>query len=51
MITFIDENREEFGVEPICDVIQIAPATYYEHKHQQRVIRVAGRHGRNASRR
>jgi len=36
MITFIDENREEYGVEPICDVIEIAPATYYEHKHQER---------------
>ena len=36
MITFIDENKEEYGVEPICDVIEIAPATYYEHKHQQR---------------
>jgi transposase InsO family protein len=36
MITFIDENREEYGVEPICDVIEIATATYYEHKHQER---------------
>ena len=36
MIEIIDENREEFGVEPICDVIEVAPATYYEHKHQER---------------
>ncbi len=36
MITFIDENKEEYGVEPICDVIEIAPATYYERKHQER---------------
>jgi hypothetical protein len=36
MITFIDENKEEYGVEPICVVIEIAPATYYEHKRQQR---------------
>lgn len=36
MITFIDDHRAEFGVEPICDVIEIAPATYYEHKRQQR---------------
>ncbi len=36
MITFIDDHRAEFGVEPICDVIKIAPATYYEHKRQQR---------------
>jgi putative transposase len=36
MIMFIDENNEEYGVEPICDVIEIAPATYYERKHQER---------------
>jgi transposase InsO family protein len=36
MIAFIDENRDAYGVEPICDVIEIAPATYYEHKHQER---------------
>ncbi|GAC1377855.1 MAG: hypothetical protein NVSMB4_07470 [Acidimicrobiales bacterium] len=26
---FIDENRTEFGVEPICSVLQVAPSTYY----------------------
>ncbi|GAC1539920.1 MAG: hypothetical protein NVS3B12_26460 [Acidimicrobiales bacterium] len=26
---FIDENRSEFGVEPICSVLQVAPSTYY----------------------
>jgi transposase InsO family protein len=36
MIAFIDENRDAYGVEPICETIEIAPATYYEHKHQQR---------------
>jgi transposase InsO family protein len=36
MIAFIDEHRELHGVEPICDVIQIAPSTYYEHKARQR---------------
>ena len=36
MITFIDENRDAYGVEPVCDVIEIAPATYYEHKRQER---------------
>jgi transposase InsO family protein len=29
MTAFIDEFREEFGVEPICRVLQIAPSTYY----------------------
>ena len=29
MSTFIDERREEFGVEPICSVLPIAPSTYY----------------------
>ena len=32
MVSFIDENREEYGVEPICEVIPIAPSTYYAHK-------------------
>jgi len=29
MTAFIDERREEFGVEPICAVLPIAPSTYY----------------------
>jgi putative transposase len=29
MIQFIDEHRDEFGVEPICAELPIAPATYY----------------------
>lgn len=36
MIDFIDEHKATFGVEPICDVIEIAPATYYERKRQER---------------
>jgi len=32
MVSFIDENREAYGVEPICAVIPIAPSTYYEQK-------------------
>ncbi len=31
MVAFIDEHREEFGVEPICAQLPIAPSTYYEH--------------------
>ncbi len=29
MVSYIDDNREEFGVEPICDTLQFAPSTYY----------------------
>ncbi|SFI01118.1 hypothetical protein E3O11_16620 [Cryobacterium levicorallinum] len=29
MITFIDENKHDYGVEPICKELQIAPSTYY----------------------
>ena len=32
MVSFIDTNRDEFGVEPICDVLQVAPSTYYAAK-------------------
>jgi len=35
MVSFIDENREAYGVEPICEVIPIAPSTYYERKARQ----------------
>ncbi len=31
MIGFISDHRTEFGVEPICRVLPIAPATFYEH--------------------
>jgi putative transposase len=31
MISFIDEHRPVFGVEPICKVLPIAPSTYYEN--------------------
>jgi putative transposase len=29
IVSFIDANRAELGVEPICDVLQVAPSTYY----------------------
>jgi transposase InsO family protein len=31
MKAVIDEHREDYGVEPICRVLPIAPSTYYEH--------------------
>jgi putative transposase len=36
MVAFIDEHRATYGVEPICAVLPIAPATYYAHKAWQR---------------
>jgi transposase InsO family protein len=32
MVSFIDAHREDYGVEPICRVLPIAPSTYYEHR-------------------
>ena len=31
-VEFIDAHRHEFGVEPICTALQIAPSTYYAAK-------------------
>lgn len=36
MVTFIDQHRETYGVEPICAVLPIAPSTYFRHKGHQR---------------
>ena len=35
MVTFIDAHRGTYGVEPICEVLPIAPATYFRHKTEQ----------------
>jgi len=32
MVDFIEGHRSEYGVEPICAVLPIAPATYYQHR-------------------
>jgi transposase InsO family protein len=32
MVGFIDDHHEEHGVEPICEVLPIAPSTYYAQK-------------------
>jgi len=32
IVAYIDEHRDEFGVEPICEVLQVAPSTYYAAK-------------------
>ena len=28
-MSFINQHRERFGVEPICQTLQVAPSTYY----------------------
>ena len=35
MVAFIDDHRGEYGVEPICAVLPIAPSTYYAHKARE----------------
>ena len=32
IVEFIDAHRDEFGVEPICAQLEIAPSTYYAHR-------------------
>ena len=32
---FVDEQRDDYGVEPICKVLPIAPSTYYEQRARQ----------------
>ena len=32
IVEFIDAQRDEFGVEPICRTLQVAPSTYYSAK-------------------
>jgi putative transposase len=32
MTKFVDDNRDDFGVEPICRTLQVAPSTYYAYK-------------------
>ena len=34
-VAFIDEHRKVYGVEPICEVLQFAPSTYYDAKNRQ----------------
>jgi transposase InsO family protein len=36
MVAFIDDHRTTFGVEPICQVLPIAPSTYFRRKAEQR---------------
>ena len=42
IVGFVDDNRDELGVEPICRVLQIAPSTYYAAKRRAVVPSVRG---------
>jgi len=35
MVSFIDDQRAEYGVESICAQLPIAPSLYYEHKARE----------------
>ena len=39
MTKYIDAHRERFGVEPICQVLEIAPSTYYAAKSRPPSVR------------
>lgn len=41
MVSFIDADRGELGVEPICTMLQIAPSTYYSFKSRPVSARAA----------
>jgi putative transposase len=32
IVDYIDAHRDEFGVEPICTELQVAPSTYYAYR-------------------
>ena len=46
IVAFVDEHREEFGVEFICRHMQVAPSTYYAAK--RRVVEPSARVLRDA---
>ena len=35
MVSFINDHRAKYGVEPICANLPIAPSTFYEHKARE----------------
>jgi putative transposase len=49
MVSFIEEHRNSYGVEPICRMLPIAPSMYYEQKARQAdPVRVPARARRDA---
>jgi putative transposase len=35
MSRYIEQHRDEYGVEPICRVLEVAPSTYYASRSRQ----------------
>jgi putative transposase len=35
MVAYVDAHRDEFGVEPICRTLEMAPSTYYAAKRRE----------------
>jgi putative transposase len=35
MVAYVDQYRDEFGVEPICRTLEMAPSTYYAAKRRE----------------
>ena len=35
MVAYVDGHRDEFGVEPICRALEMAPSTYYAAKRRE----------------
>ena len=35
IVDYVDQHRDEFGVEPICSALQMAPSTYYAAKKRK----------------
>jgi putative transposase len=35
IVAFVDDHRDELGVEPICRALQIAPSSYYAARRRQ----------------
>lgn len=35
MVDYIDAHEDEFGVEPICEELPIAPSTYYARRRAE----------------
>src|SRR6266550_487192 len=36
MTAFVDAHRQEYGVEPICRLLEIAPSAYHERVRKRR---------------
>jgi len=35
MVSFINEHRDQYGLEPICTQLPVAPSTYSCHKARE----------------